>query len=881
MLPVAVVLVTGVGRLIEHVPRSSRYLVTRPRLHALLDSGSPLTVLRAPVGFGKTTLVVQWIAEQERSTQVVGWVRVRPGTDDAIAFWTDTLAVLADAGLRTRRWLPNNAQELAAAVERVIASSDVPVLLVLDRFENIDVPNLDQAILDVLRHTSQLRLIASGHSHRHFPAHSYLDIDATVIEPRDLLFTSDETAQLMDTIGVELPRSCVERIHASSGGWPEPLRAFALVARQTTAEADLASAAQKIATDYLRRRLLSEPDSADRVEFALATSVPDEFSLEVAQLLTDDPAANAQLDWLTEQGLLLVEGCGPSRTYRWPAAARQALLAELQRRDRGRVDELHARLGRWYLAVAQQPGPALEHAVQSRNWLLVVKVIDAFWRELLFAHPDQLFAALAAAPLDVVSTSGRALALRDDRIRVPDDRLLSLAALPASPDQVADVASSDGVADLLDTGYTVLAALRRRGLFERAQTYGDRLLDVAVHARTLRPADVAVQYPAIQLGVGLTRMAADDIKGALEPLRLAHEFAADHTYTASNAAAKLALAHAFLGEPHDAARWLERHDSAPLAETWLAPRTRLPAVAARWLMAIDRLDRDEAARIHREWPEVERTDELWGYYHYIHAQYALNAGMASGMLDEFDRARSAFRSWLGPGAAAVAMLDAAEVDLLLALGRGNLARAVLSGPCAEHPLLRVARARLALLAGHSTAALRLASDSSWDRKATERHRLDMQLIRAIAAYRCGDLSSATAALCRAIDMMRATGSLRALVTVPREDLLALAVHLPMSGEFLAQPAVLAQRELFPPRIALIILTEREQRVLEKLAAGLTTRQAANSLVVSVNTVKTQQASLYRKLGTNSRADAIARAQQLGLISAVHQPDDVTRARAGH
>jgi LuxR family maltose regulon positive regulatory protein len=223
------------------------------------------------------------------------------------------------------------------------------------------------------------------------------------------------------------------------------------------------------------------------------------------------------------------------------------------------------------------------------------------------------------------------------------------------------------------------------------------------------------------------------------------------------------------------------------------------------------------------------------------------------------------------------MLDSAEVDLLLALGRGNLAHAVLSGPRAEHPLLHVARARLALLAGHSTAALRLASDTGWDRNATERHRLDMQVIRAVAAYRCGDLPSATAALGRAVDTVRATGALRALVTVPREDLLALTVHLPAAAELLAQPAVLAQRDLFPPRIVLITLTEREQRVLEKLAAGLTTRQTANSLVVSVNTVKTQQASLYRKLGTNSRADAIARAQQLGLVTAVHQPDDVTGA----
>jgi LuxR family maltose regulon positive regulatory protein len=865
---------TRVGRVVEHVPRPSPYLVARPRLLGRLDIGSPLTVLRAPVGFGKTTLAAQWVADQERSTRVVAWIRVRPGTTDAMTFWADALAVLADAGLRSRRLLPATPQGLASELERVITAADEPVVLVLDSFENIAVPHLDRAILDVLRYAPHLRLIAAGRGQRHFAAHSYIDLEATVITASDLLFTADETRQLLETIGVRLPPTCSTRIHAASGGWPEPLRAFALVARDVPAiEADLFDAAQRVAIDYLRRHLASDADATDHLDFALATSVPDDFSSDLAELLAADQTAKSHIDWLVQQALLIAHRGGGGTIYRWPDAARQALLAELQGRDPGRVSDLHAKAGSWYLGNGQ-PGRALDHALRSEDWQLVVRVVESSWRELVFAHPERLFDALATAPLDVVATSARALALRDARLRVPDDRFLNITTLPAAAEHVPQLTSNGEAADLLDTGYTVLTAMRRRGLFDRAGIYGDHLLEIAVHLRNVRPADVTAHYPAIELGVGVTRMVLGDVGSALEPLRRAHEFAPDDAYTASNAAAKLALSHAFLGSLRNATRWLERHTAAPLAETWLAPRTRLPSTAARWLIAIDRLERTEATRIHEDWPGIGRDDELWAYFQYVHAQHALNAGTPSGMLNELGRARSMYRSWLGHGAGAAALLESAEVDLLLALGLGNPARAVLSGPRARHPLLQVGHARLALLAGHNDAALRLANDTNWHRNAIERHRLEMQVIRAVAAYRSGDLADAVDALGRAADTARQTGALRAFVTVPREELRAIAVHLPSADELLLRPAIVQQHDVFPPRVTVITLTEREQRVLEKLAAGLTTRQTADSLVVSVNTVKTQQASLYRKLGVNSRVEAVARARQWGLGPAAHTSADI-------
>jgi LuxR family maltose regulon positive regulatory protein len=83
---------------------------------------------------------------------------------------------------------------------------------------------------------------------------------------------------------------------------------------------------------------------------------------------------------------------------------------------------------------------------------------------------------------------------------------------------------------------------------------------------------------------------------------------------------------------------------------------------------------------------------------------------------------------------------------------------------------------------------------------------------------------------------------------------------------LEAPALVASRELFPASIELIHLTEREQRVLEKIAAGLSIHQVATALRVSYSTVRTQQRSLYRKLQVESQSDAVARAQQAGLLA---------------
>lgn len=877
------------GGLTEAGPRLHAPLIERPRLLSRLDTRDDVTVLRAPVGSGKTTLVAQWIAhsahhlgrgrgsgpspdaETDAEPEMVVWVRPRPASGPSPAgdlddFWPRVVDALTDSGVP----LPPMAEQRSAQAlaERMLTRGDHRLLLVVDGFENVTGPDVDQLLLDLVWHTPGLRLIVCLRSHRPFTAALLAEANATVLTGRDLLFTSDETAALLlAAVGAHASAAWVPRVQDATGGWPEPTRALALALRSGNAgPAELAATAARIASDYLHRRLLPAMSRPDIVEFALFTSLPDEFTTELAELLSSDEAAKPRLDWLEGEGVLLSEARSGQPVYRWPAAVRIALREEAAYHLADQLPDLHTRLARHYHDTAQ-PGRALHHAVTARNWPLVLQVINRSWRPLLFAHPDELFEAFTVTPLDVLATSARALAVRDIRLQMPDDRLLDVAPLPATPADLAELGRSEHAADILDASLALSGALRRRGEFLQACTRADRAAEIATVARALRPADVQPDYAAIQLNVGLSHLLIGDLTGALPALELAHDLGPHHPrqYISADAASKRALAHAVLGEPDHTVRWLDRYRAASLDDTWLAPMIHCTATAARLLTALDRLDHAGADADHQAMPSPSRIEEFWAYLLYAQAQYALHTGAAAAMLPQLDRARAAHPRWLDHGAAAGPLLAAAQADLLLATGRGNQAHAVLTGQYSGHPWLQVSAARLALLAGQHNTVIRLATDRAWERLATTRDQLEMLLLHSSARLRGGDTRGATTLLQTAVDTARHTGLRRPFTAVPRAEL--LAIHLDDVTELLSEPALAAGRCPYPASLTLILLTEREQDVLEQLAEGLTVMQTAAALNVSYNTVKTHIQSLYRKLGSETRGHALSRANELGL----HRP----------
>lgn len=749
-------------------------------------------------------------------------------------------------------------------------TADVPVLLVIDGFEHVTAPNLDVALLDLLRYTPRLRIVVCLRNFRHFRTSQFLDLDATVLDAPDLRFTEDETRTLLDDTGVALPPDEVQRIVDASGGWPEPTRALALRLRESPdLAADLPAAVRQIAAEYLHERFL-DVCPAPLVWLALATSLARSFTPEVAELLTGDSSAESHLDTLGSEGLLTAETRDGEVVYSWPAATRQALVDELRRRWPERIRELHDRLAHWHFDMGQTR-QALGHAVRAANWQLSITIVESSWRDLASEDKQDLYRVLAAIPVKVLLGSPRALAVRDMTMRIPDNLFLAAATLPESTADLKAHGRSKDAAEVLDTCLLVLRARRLRGEFDRAATYASRALVIAESARAARSDEVSGLYPALQLQVGITRLLGGDIDAAIPTLLLAAERGADSPMDdiESDAAGKLALAYAMAGEHVQATTWIHRYESAaPRGHSRLNPHIKSTATAARLLTAVDQLELDLATVAQGQLAIHTQRDEFWPHIVYAQAQYALTVGAPADALTVIDRARAARPHQLNSGGVARPLLVAAEANLLLALGRGNLARAVMAGPDHNHPLVVVVRARLALLAGQDEAALRMTQDSSWDRIASGRDRLAMLLIRAIAAARTGDVGSAQAALRRAVDVAGVSGVLRPFATVDRDELMDVAATVPHARRLLDKDPLAQQPDLFPTYVELIELSPREQQVLDQLSEGLTVPQIADSAVLSYNTVRTQQRSLYKKLGTSDRSEAIARARQWGLL----QPD---------
>lgn len=836
-------------------------LVPRPRLLDRLDARAPLTILRGPVGFGKTTLAAQWVTARRRPQELVAWLRVREGSD-ADTFWTDALQVVEDAGLPVPA-----AGDPLPRLERALVTSPVPVVLVVDGLEGAAPADLERRLLDLLRHAPPLHLVVCLRGLRQLAPHRYLDLETTEIDARDLRFTEEEVADFLALAGVDTAPGAAARVVEESGGWPESVRAVVLRLREAPAtEAELSGVVRALAAEHVHERLLTDGASADLVEFALVTSMAEEFTAELAETLTEDPATRAHLNRLDPEGLLTAAMREGQTVYRWPRSARLVMRDELGRRWPERLPELHSRLARWYFSEGVI-GSALGHAVDAEDWPLAVEIIEASWGTLIFRHDDELWRAITTLPPELLQSSPRALAARDTQLPIPDDLFMSIATLPGTEEELAELGRGQNAEEVLETCFGVLVALRHRGAIPRARAYGDNALTVVRAARAVHP-EITSLYPVLHLQVGLTHLLGGDVDAAVPPLRHAFERGGDNPlgYIEGDAAGKLALAHAFAGDLAQADSWVERHrGNIHSGHTWFEPHIAIGGVVARLLVALDRLDLAAATAAHDELAAMTHRDEFWAFAVHGRAKFALTAGTSAEALDVLDRARAAYAGWHKPGSVSRPLLAAAEANLLLALGRANLAQAVLADADATHPLLRLPHARLALVAGQTDRVLQLSQDSQWERAASARHRLEMLVMRAVAAGRTGDGELAATVLRTALEVSRSSGILRPFTTVPRAELLALADDTPAVRDLLGEPPLAGLDDIFPAHVELIELSEREERVLEQLATDLTIPEIANAAVLSYNTVRTQQRSLYKKLGTSDRAEAVARARELGLL----------------
>ncbi|CRK51263.1 putative LuxR family transcriptional regulator [Rhodococcus sp. RD6.2] len=813
----------------------------RARLLPRLDE-APQTVLWGPRGYGKTTLVETWLAEQPDSTVI----RVEvpdPGTATE-QYWSDL-------------------------TERMSADTGV---LVLDRPDRLCDATTWERLHTIRAAHRGLRVLVSIRESTLLESVPISDPNLTIVPAGELEFTEAEVADLLAHRAVSSPQRTARDLWRTTGGHPALVAIAESVIRVFGSDLDFererAYLAVRVQIDrYVEGMLLEDPGIGDmaRTIAVLRRPSPDALAL----LGVDDAAGT--LSGLEHAGLLRRMPAAPDTYWTWPTALRRSVLRIVERDAVAPSRSASATLARWF-ADRGEPVEALRHATDGQDWDLLLAILTTEWPTIVTTGLGVLVRALHALPESEAQANP---AVQYARLLVAGAGLT--AGTPGHvrgplPDiSVTETADRDSAELALLTGTLRLCVQRWNGDYDAAVRDRDTLVTLANRMNESGGLDRR-WLSAVWMHLGLASQLRVGDRRTVELLTHAVDcgIADPGNFAARQAAGHLALHHAVLGEPERTAHWLGQESRFGERAGWIRALVERPAIIARALQQLDRLDVPPAEAALDELDELDdeadEADELQAFVVYVRSQLDLIQGRSEVGLGRVDRSRHRLRRRLGPTAAAGPLLTAALMDLHTATGQAarvlECAR-LADGPM--HPMMRLAAARAAMCAGDHTAATALCTPLTGHRVSETRVRLEAQLIMATLAHEQGRDHDARIAWNRATAMSLDSGLVRPLLTVPptiREALTAGGAAIPFSDRLAGWGD-----GPFPRPAPPVTLTEREAAVLDGLTRGGSVAQIAESLFVSPNTVKSQLNSLYRKLGVHSREGAVLEAARRGLGSA--------------
>ena len=880
-------------------PRVRPGLVPRPRLAALLGAEETrLTLVSAPAGFGKTTLVAAWAAGEGDAGKRIAWVSLDEGDSRPDGFWTYVLTALERAAPGTGATglgLHAAGQPIETVLTAVLNELSVlpdDVTLVLDDYHAAEGPDLQGGLaLLVERLPPQLRLVIVTRADPALPlARLRARGELTEVRAADLRFTEDETTTyLTDSTGLDLPAADVAALGARTEGWIASLQLAALSLRgRDDPSAFIAGFAgdDRYVVDYLVEEVLDlqPPDVRD---FLLSTAVLDRLSGPLCDAVTGSEGGSQMLENLERRNLFVVPLDDRRRWYRYHHLFADVLRTHLLAEPPERAAELHRRASEWY-AGENEPVLAVQHALAAgatdRAAELAERAMPALGRERreavirqwAYDLPEEV---LANRPVLAIGLVGGLMSSNEfgdvERRLVDIERQL---ALPRADLVVVDDDELPRVPAAIEMYRSALAL--NNGNPVEAITRADHALEVAVDDDLL----IRAAAPALS---GLASWAMGDLATAHARYQVAIEGLLRAGRIADVLGCSLALAdmELTLGRLGDAQQTLER--GLELSDQHRPEGGGVLRGSADMLVALSR------CAWHRN--DLAATAELLAR--------AGDLGEEAGLAQNPYRWRVAMarlRATAGDHPTALELLDEAERVYV-----GDYSPPV-------HPV-HATRARVLVASGDLTSALAWARQhrvGADDELSYLREYEHVTLARVLLAQQPpqahGEVLALLDRLARAAEAGGRIGTLieiLVLQAVAGRDVASLERALTLAepdgwlqvfvgaGSSIARPLETLARERpdwafarrvlevatgtqtvgrAPDRGAPVLvdpLSERELDVLRLLASELDGPDIARHLVVSLNTVRTHTKHIYAKLAVNNRRAAVSRAHQLGLLTA--------------
>jgi LuxR family transcriptional regulator, maltose regulon positive regulatory protein len=900
-------------------------VVPRPRLVERLNEGlhGKLTLVSAPAGFGKTTLVSEWLAGCERPA---AWLSLDEGDSDPTRFLTYFVVALqsmvANIGEGVLRALqspqPQPAQlateSLLTGLLNEIATIPDDFILVLDDYHAVDAAPVDHALTFLLEHLPpQMHLVITTREDPQLPlARLRARGQMTELRAADLRFTPAEAAGfLKEVMKLDLAVEEVTALEARTEGWIAGLQLAALSMR---GRADAAAFVRAFAgdnryiADYLVEEVLQRQPERVR-SFLLQTSILDRLCGPLCDAVTGENDGALLLDALERGNLFVVPLDDKRHWFRYHHLFADVLAAHAGQEQPAQLPIWHQRASAWY-ADNGIPDAAIRHALAAKDFARAAGLIElewpamdgrfqsAMWSGWAKALPDQL---VRARP--VLDLAYAWALLNGGDLEAAEARLAELERrLDTGQDSETVIVDQEQFRTLPASLATARAylTLARRDLRSSVK-YGQRALDFLPVEDHLR------RGPAAAL-LSLAQWASGDLEAAHSTLAeaMANFQKVGSLHFAISGTYGLADIRVTQGRLREAVKTYIQ--ALQLA---LAQGEPLLRGTADLYLGLGELYREQgdlpAASEH-----LQRSEELgeqvglsdWRYRQYrAQARFKATEGDLAGALALLDEAERHYRRSPVPD---VRPLGALKARVWVAMGR--LADALRwvheQGLSVDDELsylrefehITLARVRLAEY-GHDPAgehggqavlgAMRLLDRLHQAAEAGGRQGsvIEIGMLQALSLQMQGHQAAALVALERSLWLAEPEGYVHTFVDegLPMVRLLSAAVAQGVmagycekllaafsraTAEALPQPGKPDLRSASPAQLLdqplIEPLSARELEVLQLIAQGLSNEAIGARLFLALSTVKGHNRNIFEKLQVQSRTEAVARARELGL-----------------
>ncbi len=377
-----------------YVPRLPLQLVHRPRLIERLQQAAErrLTLVAAPAGFGKTTLLSAWLQAARMSP---AWVSLDSGDDDPTRFWSYTLAALDTVRSGTgviglpllQSPQPPPLEIILTAVINSLADLPGELVLVFDDYHVITSYPIHASLTFLLDHLpAHLHLVIATRADPPLPL-ARLRSKGQLVEIRssELRFTREEAASfLFQTIGMEFSTEDITALETRTEGWIAGLQLAAL-SLQDRQDISLFMQAftgtHRFVVDYLTQEVLAR-QPADVQNFLLQTAILERLCGSLCEAVTGEPEGQAMLERLEEANLFLLPLDDERRWYRYHQLFAEMLQQRLQRLQPERVADLHQRASAWY-AQHKLIREAVHHALAAADFAGAAHLIEQAFNALV------------------------------------------------------------------------------------------------------------------------------------------------------------------------------------------------------------------------------------------------------------------------------------------------------------------------------------------------------------------------------------------------------------------------------------------------------------------------------------------------------------------